>query len=116
MVRRIRPGMRAELEEEQACTKASGVPRLYVSCDGTGVPMRRSELLSTAAVLTLTGTKETPHDTKRNQNLLCTPIFFNVQLYNCAECSNFAVSFHVLNINLISFSLEYPEKFSNQKK
>ena len=35
MVRRIGPGMRAELEEEQACAKAPGAPRLYVSCDGT---------------------------------------------------------------------------------
>jgi len=45
MVRRIGPGMRAEMEEEQPTDEIKAVPRLYVSCDGTGIPMRRSELV-----------------------------------------------------------------------
>lgn len=45
MVQRIGPGMRAELEKEQSTDQTEEVPRLYVSCDGTGIPMRRSELV-----------------------------------------------------------------------
>jgi len=45
MVQRIGPGMRAEMEAQQTTDRAEAVPRLYVSCDGTGVPMRRSELV-----------------------------------------------------------------------
>lgn len=45
MVRRIGPGMREELEAEPPEARTPQVPRLYVSCDGTGVPMRRSELV-----------------------------------------------------------------------
>jgi len=47
MVQRIGPGMRSDLEAEQASAQTPGVPRLYVSCDGTGIPMRRSELAQT---------------------------------------------------------------------
>ena len=47
MVQRMGAGMRAELEEEKPCAKTPAVPRLYVSCDGTGVPMRREELTQT---------------------------------------------------------------------
>ena len=45
MVRRIGPGMRAQMEAEVPTEQTVEVPRLYVSCDGTGVPMRRSELI-----------------------------------------------------------------------
>jgi len=45
MVQRIGPGMRAEMEEQKSTDQTEAVPRLYVSCDGTGVPMRRSELV-----------------------------------------------------------------------
>lgn len=45
MVRRIGPSMRAEMEAEMPTEQTEAVPRLYVSCDGTGVPMRRSELM-----------------------------------------------------------------------
>ena len=45
MVRRIGPGMREEMEAEIATEHTQAVPRLYVSCDGTGIPMRRSELV-----------------------------------------------------------------------
>ncbi len=45
MVRRIGPQMRSEMEAEKLVEQAAEVPRLYVSCDGTGVPMRRSELV-----------------------------------------------------------------------
>lgn len=45
MVRRIGPQMRSEMEAEKLAEQAAEVPRLYVSCDGTGVPMRRSELV-----------------------------------------------------------------------
>lgn len=44
MVQRIGPQMRSEMEAEKLAEQAAEVPRLYVSCDGTGVPMRRSEL------------------------------------------------------------------------
>ncbi len=44
MVRLIGPGMREELEAEPPESRTPQVPRLYVSCDGTGVPMRCSEL------------------------------------------------------------------------
>jgi len=47
MVQRMGPGMRGELEEEQVCAQTPEVPRMYVSCDGTGIPMRRSELEQT---------------------------------------------------------------------
>jgi len=45
MVQRIGPGMRAELEAQQSTAQTEEAPRLYVSCDGTGIPMRRSELV-----------------------------------------------------------------------
>lgn len=45
MVQRIGPRMRAELEEQKSSDQTEEVPRLYVSCDGTGIPMRRSELI-----------------------------------------------------------------------
>lgn len=45
MVRRIGPGMRADMEAENPVEQTKTVPRLYVSCDGTGIPMRRSELI-----------------------------------------------------------------------
>ncbi|MFP4204424.1 MAG: hypothetical protein ACLFS4_08850 [Opitutales bacterium] len=45
MVQRIGPQMRSEMEAEKLAEQAAEVPRLYVSCDGTGVPMRRSELV-----------------------------------------------------------------------
>lgn len=45
MVRRIGPAMRIEMEAEMPTEQTAAVPRLYVSCDGTGVPMRRSELI-----------------------------------------------------------------------
>ena len=44
MVQRTGPAMRAQLEGEKTSEKIKVVPRFYVSCDGTGVPMRRSEL------------------------------------------------------------------------
>ncbi len=44
MVERIGPQMRAELEAQGVEAGTKAVPRLYVSCDGTGVPMRREEL------------------------------------------------------------------------
>ena len=44
MVQRIGPQMRSEMEAEKPTEQTAVVPRLYVSCDGTGVPMRRSEL------------------------------------------------------------------------
>lgn len=47
MVRRVGPEMRSEMEDEQPSSQTKSVPRLYVSCDGTGVPMRRSELIET---------------------------------------------------------------------
>ncbi len=45
MVQRIGPSMRVAMENEQAEQTTKTVPRLYVSCDGTGVPMRKSELV-----------------------------------------------------------------------
>ena len=45
MVQRIGPGMRAAMEAEALTGQTEAVPRLYISCDGTGVPMRRSELI-----------------------------------------------------------------------
>jgi hypothetical protein len=44
MVQRIGPGMRTELEAQEVTAQTEAVPRLYISCDGTGIPMRRSEL------------------------------------------------------------------------
>ena len=44
IVERIGPQMRAELEAQGVEAGTKAVPRLYVSCDGTGVPMRRQEL------------------------------------------------------------------------
>jgi len=46
MVRRTGPSLRKELESEQAGEKTEEVPRMYVSCDGTGIPMRKAELES----------------------------------------------------------------------
>ena len=47
IVQRMGPGMRSELEVEKPTVQTPGVPRLYISCDGTGIPMRRSELVET---------------------------------------------------------------------
>lgn len=47
MVSRIGPQMRAELEAQQAQEQTKAVPRMYISCDGTGVPMRKTELKDT---------------------------------------------------------------------
>lgn len=44
MVRRIGPQMRSAMEAQQATEQTPAVPRMYVSCDGTGVPMRQAEL------------------------------------------------------------------------
>jgi hypothetical protein len=44
MVQRIGSPMRTEMEAELPTEQTEAVPRLYVSCDGTGIPMRRSEL------------------------------------------------------------------------
>ncbi len=44
MVQRIGPQMRSAMEAEESEPQTPVVPRLYVSCDGTGVPMRRAEL------------------------------------------------------------------------
>lgn len=44
MVQSIGPSMRTDLENEQASKTTKAVPRMYVSCDGTGVPMRKTEL------------------------------------------------------------------------
>lgn len=49
MVRRMGPQMRTTLESEKANETTPTVPRMYISCDGTGIPMRRSELEQTAA-------------------------------------------------------------------
>lgn len=49
MARRMGPGMRAQLEQESAAAHTASVPRMYVSCDGTGIPMRKAELESTPA-------------------------------------------------------------------
>lgn len=46
MVQRMGPDMRAEMEAQRPSEQTEAVPRLYVSCDGTGVPMRRSELIA----------------------------------------------------------------------
>lgn len=43
-VQRIGSPMRTEMEAELPTEQTEAVPRLYVSCDGTGIPMRRSEL------------------------------------------------------------------------
>lgn len=45
MVQRIGSPMRTEMEAELPTEQTEAVPRLYVSCDGTGIPMRRSELM-----------------------------------------------------------------------
>jgi len=44
MVGQIGPKMRADLEAQGVGEDTPAVPRLYVSCDGTGVPMRREAL------------------------------------------------------------------------
>jgi len=49
MVRRMGAGMRTALEGEKADATTAAVPRMYVSCDGTGIPMRRTELEQTPA-------------------------------------------------------------------
>lgn len=45
MVQRIGSPMRTEMEAELPTEQTQAVPRLYVSCDGTGIPMRRSALM-----------------------------------------------------------------------
>lgn len=47
MVRRMGPGMREHLENEKVEESTKAVPRMYVSCDGTGIPMRKCELENT---------------------------------------------------------------------
>jgi len=42
------PSMREELEKERLPQETKGVPRFYVSADGTGIPMRKKELEDTA--------------------------------------------------------------------
>jgi len=49
MARRMGPGMREHLESEAVGEETVPVPRMYVSCDGTGIPMRKAELKETAA-------------------------------------------------------------------
>jgi len=49
MARRMGPGMRERLESETAGEETVSVPRMYVSCDGTGIPMRKAELKETEA-------------------------------------------------------------------
>lgn len=49
MVRRMGPAMRAQLESEEADAGTAAVPRMYISPDGTGIPMRASELEDTPA-------------------------------------------------------------------
>jgi len=49
MARRMGPGMREQLENETADEETVPAPRMYVSCDGTGIPMRKAELKETAA-------------------------------------------------------------------
>lgn len=49
MARRMGPGMREHLENETASVETLPVPRMYISCDGTGIPMRKAELKETAA-------------------------------------------------------------------
>lgn len=49
MARRMGPGIRTKLEGESAGAQIASVPRLYVSCDGTGIPMRKAELEDTPA-------------------------------------------------------------------
>ena len=48
MVQGVGPSMRTDLENEQASKTTKAVPRMYVSCDGTGVPMRKTELAQVA--------------------------------------------------------------------
>ena len=47
IVDQIGPDMRSKLEKEKLPARAKAVPRLYVSCDGTGVPMRKKEVENT---------------------------------------------------------------------
>lgn len=49
MARRMGPGMRERLESETAAEETVPVPRMYASCDGTGIPMRKAELKETAS-------------------------------------------------------------------
>lgn len=49
MARRMGPGMREQLESETVAEETAPVPRMYVSCDGTGIPMRKAELEKTAS-------------------------------------------------------------------
>ena len=44
LVDEIGPLLRAQLEAENADEHTKAVPRMYISCDGTGVPMRKDEL------------------------------------------------------------------------
>ena len=47
MVERVGPLMRQELQKERVGAEVPPVPRLYVSADGTGIPMRKEELKDT---------------------------------------------------------------------
>jgi hypothetical protein len=47
VVDQVGPVMRSALEAERLPCHAKAVPRMYVSCDGTGVPMRKLELEGT---------------------------------------------------------------------
>lgn len=49
MARRMGPAMRKRLESEAVAEETPAVPRMYVSCDGTGIPMRKAELKETPA-------------------------------------------------------------------
>src|SRR5690606_28186891 len=40
----VGPQLREQLERESVDEHTAAVPRMYISCDGTGVPMRRDEL------------------------------------------------------------------------
>jgi len=44
VIDKVGPVLRSALEAERLSPEAKAVPRMYVSCDGTGVPMRKSEL------------------------------------------------------------------------
>jgi hypothetical protein len=44
LVDEVGPGLRGDLEAESAVEDTKTVPRMYISCDGTGVPMRKNEL------------------------------------------------------------------------
>jgi hypothetical protein len=47
LVDEVGPLMRADLESETVDAHIAQVPRMYISCDGTGVPMRKNELEQT---------------------------------------------------------------------